>query len=143
MENALRALHVQNNGEISTIPFEDKIVRLFRSYPVNISHGFILEFVYSLEMSLPEDRWADHPPMIVDGILTIPDSPIEDCIAAVFHVFNNLDVEMGVGNMIPPNVAYVLGHVYNVLIEYFDNEAIEAFRIDCDNWECLGYNKEG
>lgn len=141
MEQPIKALYVQNNGQISTIPMEDKIVNLFSSYPASVSHGFIIEFVYSLEQSLPEEDWAPHESCIRDGNLVIPETPVEDSIAAVYHVFNNLDIEIGVGKL-PPNVAYVMGHIYNVLCNYFDDDTVESFQIDCDNWYCMGYNQE-
>lgn len=139
MKVSKRALYVQNDGDISTIPIDDHIINLFEGYSVEVSHGFILEFRYALEESIAEDDWARPAEFMYGGTLRIPNDPVDDCIAAAFHVFNNLGMSTG---LLPPNIAYILGHIYNILVAHFGNDDIQSFMINCDEWLCNGYAQE-
>ena len=123
------------DGEISTIPMEDHVTDMFKEYSPRVSHGFIMEFRYSLEAQMPEEGWARSYSCMVDGELTVPERPIDECIATVYHIFTNLEMSVG---LLPSNIAYILGHVYNILMDNFDDE-ITTFMVDCDSWNCYGY----
>ena len=139
MDTPTRALYVQNAGDIATIPIDEHIVQVFSGYTPNVSHGFILEFRYTLELSLDEEEWARSGNFMDKGVLFVPDNPIEDCLAAAYHIFNNM--EMGVG-VLPVNIAYILAHIYNILTSEFSDSGVKAFMINCDDWVCNGYAQE-
>ncbi len=140
----MRGVYVKNKTQYTSIPIAESIhEQVSRDYSMNQSMGFVMDFRHVVEEDVDEKNWAPYNSIFAeDGTFKLDDNPLNECLAGVYYIFNYLDMELEEKIAMPKDVAFLIAHIYNTLLNYYKdvyNEEYKSFYLNIDDWNVVGY----
>jgi len=139
----MRGIYVKNKTKYTSIPMAESIhEQVSRDYTMNQSLGFIMDFRHVVEEDIDEEHWAPYNTIFADGIVKLNDNPLNECLAGVYYIFNYLDTKLEDKIAMPKDVAFLIAHTYNKLLNYYKDvykEEYKSFYLNVDDWNVVGY----